>query len=435
MSGAAKRASGGPSYLLMTEELRNWAGNRSFAADRVRRPRTIEEIQEIVLRSTKLRALGTRHSFNEIGETSGDLVSTENLTRVVCLDRKARRVIVEGGISYGRLCQVLAEAGLALPNMASLPHISVAGACATATHGSGERNGNLATAVTSLDIVRADGTLVSISKERDGDRFNGSVVSLGALGVVARLTLELLPSFSVRQRLFENLPLDDLVRHFDEIESSAYSVSLFTEWKAPVINQVWLKQVDDREFGDSFFGASAAIRNVNPIPGAEAVNCTDQMGVAGSWHERLPHFRMEFTPSSGDELQTEYLVPRANALDAILSVSRLRDRIAPLLHICEVRAIAADELWMSPCYHQECIAIHFTWKKMPDQVTALLPDIETALVPLGARPHWGKIFSMPPDHVRSQYPRLGDFQALMKEFDPGCKFENEFLSRYVSEGP
>jgi xylitol oxidase len=322
--------------------------------------------------------------------------------------------------------------GLAIHNLASLPHISVAGAVATATHGSGDRNGNLATAVATIEWVTAKGEMKTLSR---GDAaFDGAVVSLGALGVVTRLTLDVMPAFELRQAIYEGLPFDALFAHFDVITSMAYSVSLFTDWRGDAINQVWLK----RRAGDATssieltdLGASPAARDVHPIPGMPTENCTQQMNVPGPWHERLPHFRMEFVPSSGEELQSEYFVPRERAIEALRAVNELRERITPLLQISEIRTIAADHLWMSPCYRQPCVGVHFTWKKDWPAVSALLPTIEAALAPLGARPHCGKLFTMPPEHIRSCYPRLNDFRDLMRACDPHGRFHNAFLERNI----
>src|SRR5687768_3173312 len=301
-------------------------------------------------------------------------------------------VTIEGGVRYGPLCQYLQREGYALHNLASLPHISVAGACATATHGSGDSNGNLATAVTALEFVNARGELVALSQAEDGEQFQGTVVGLGGVGVITKLTLEVQPTFNMSQRVYENLPLTQLEDHFDEITSSAYSVSLFTDWQNASFNQVWVKRrVSDELAGaesSTFFGARPAHIHRHPIVTMSAENCTEQMGIPGPWYERLPHFRIGFTPSSGDELQTEYLIPRQYAVAAIQAINRLRDHIFPLLQISEIRTIAADALWMSPCYQQLCVAIHFTWVKDWQAVRQLLPLIEEQLAPFQARPHW-----------------------------------------------
>jgi xylitol oxidase len=413
----------------------NWAGNFSYSAARTHYPETVDQVREIVARAGKVKALGTRHSFNAIADCSEDHISLSRLDRVIRINPDRKTVTVEAGIRYGHLGEHLHRAGYALKNMASLPHISVAGACATATHGSGDANGNLATAVTAMELVTADGELVELSRESHGAQFDGMVVALGGLGIVTSLTLDIVPSFLIRQDVYENLPWAQFERHFDAIAATAYSVSFFTDWQKDRVNQVWLKhRVEDGDFREpapTFFGAALAPVERHPISSVSAEHCTTQHGVPGPCHERLPHFRMDFTPSSGQELQSEYFVPRQNAVAAFAAVAGMRESIRPLLQISELRTIAADALWMSPCYRQACAAIHFTWKPDWPGVRSVLPMIEAKLAPLGARPHWGKLFTLSPEYLQSRYERLPDFRRLLLQFDPRGKFRNEFLDGYI----
>jgi xylitol oxidase len=414
-------------------ELTNWAGNLTYGAARVHRPETLDELRVVVAGSAKVRALGSRHSFNRIADTDADLITMERLGRVLAIDEEARTVTVEGGIRYGELALELHRRGFALHNLASLPHISVAGACATATHGSGDGNGNLATAVSALEIVTADGDLVALSRAADGDRFLGAVVGLGGLGVVARLSLDIVPAYEVRQDVYERLTLGQLEAHYDAITSAAYSVSLFTDWSGPSINQVWVKALAAggvAEAAPELFGARLVPARRHPIAELPSDNCTEQ-GSAGPWHERLPHFKLEFTPSRGDELQSEYFVPRRHALAAIRALAAMSAAITPLLYISELRTIAADQLWMSTSYGQDSVALHFTWKQDWPAVRELLPAIEAQLAPFGARPHWGKLFTMAPEALQARYQRLADFRELLGFYDPQGKFRNAFLDTYI----
>lgn len=417
----------------------NWAGNYVYRAARRHTPETVAQIRELVRRGDKLKALGSRHSFNDIADTTEDLLSLTHFQRVVALDTERRAVTVEGGIRYGELCRFLHHAGYALHNLASLPHISVAGACATATHGSGVGNGNLATALSALEMVIADGEVVSLSREQDGEAFEGAVVGLGSLGVVTRLTLDIEPTYAMRQEVYENLPLEHLEAHFDAILSSAYSVSLFTDWRGARFNQVWRKRriTEDAslDIEPVWFGATLAERPLHPIAELSAENCTEQMGIPGPWHERLPHFRMNFQPSSGAELQSEYLVPHRYALAALRALAGFRQEMAPLLQIAEIRAVAADTLWMSPCYRQACVAFHFTWIQDESAVKRLLPRLEAQLAPFEARPHWGKLFTIPPSQLPALFPKLPDFQRLLALYDPQGKFRNAFLDACLFGAP
>lgn len=422
----------------MAKELRNWAGNYSYSAANLHFPKTVPDVQALVRSCRKVKALGSRHSFNDIADSPEDLISLEYFDRLVEIDYERRVVTVDAGIRYGELCRQLHREGHALHNLASLPHISVAGACATATHGSGDRNGNLATVVAALELVTASGEVVVLSREDDGDRFQGAIAALGGLGVVTKLTLDIVPAFEVRQVVYENLPVAQLKDHFDDISSSAYSVSLFTDWRSERFKQVWVKhRVTDGApiaVEPEWFGATPATSKKHPIPGMSAENATEQLGIPGPWHERLPHFRMEFTPSSGEELQTEYLVPRPHAVAAIHTIDRLREQVAPLLQVSEVRTIAADNLWMSPCFGQACIGIHFTWIQDWPAVSKLLPLIEEQLAPFDARPHWGKLFTTTPERLEALYAKLPDFRQLLRDYDPHGKFRNTFLDTYIFGG-
>lgn len=411
--------------------IRNWAGNIEYSTPHIHHPRRVEEVQTLVRELKKCRVLGTRHCFNRIADSNHHLISTGGLNKVISLDHAAQTVTVEGGIQYGELAPYLDQQGYALHNMASLPHISVAGSIATATHGSGVGNGNLATAVTALELVTGDAEIKIIDKK---DLVRAAAVNLGVLGVVTKVSLSIQPRYQVRQTVYEQLPVAELTKHFSEIVSAGYSVSLFTDWRQDAINEVWVKSrmpSDGSRMSDvprELFGARAATAPLHPIAGTPAENCTEQMGISGPWHERLPHFRMGFTPSSGAELQSEYFVPFHHGVEALLAISRLGPQISPHLFISEIRTIAADELWLSPNRNQDSVALHFTWRQDWPAVSKLLPLIEKELTPFGVRPHWGKLFTMSPATLQRQYEKLDDFKMLAAEMDPEEKFRNEFVS-------
>jgi alditol oxidase len=411
----------------------NWAGNIAFSAREFHRPATVSELQAVVARARRIRVVATGHSFNDMADSPGAQVTLAGLPPEVEVDSAASRVRVAGGMSYAAVAGRLNRQGLALHNLASLPQISVAGACATGTHGSGRQNQSLAAAVCAMELVTAGGDLTEL-RRGDGS-FPGAVVHLGALGVVTRLVLQVVPSFDVSQRVYEDLPLEVLDDHFAGIMAAGYSVSMFTDWRAPRLTQLWIKR---REHAASpvteepWFAARPATSARNPVPGLPPDNCTRQLGVPGPWFERLPHFRPEFTPSAGDELQSEYLLPAGYALPALRALRQIGDRVAPVLRICEIRMIAADDLWLSPCYRQDSVAFHFTW--IPD-TAAVLPVvtlIEQGLAPFGARPHWGKVFTAPAAELRARYERLPDFLNLMHHYDPAAKFCNAYTTRYLT---
>ncbi|UHG90020.1 D-arabinono-1,4-lactone oxidase [Spirosoma oryzicola] len=421
--------------LVSDEKLKNWAGNYTYSTSRLYAAKSIEQVSELVKKYDKLKVLGTRHCFNGIADSTHNFISLREMDKVLAMDTEARTVTVDASMRYGQLAPYLDSKGYALHNLASLPHISVAGACATATHGSGVKNGNLATAVSAMEIVLANGDVRTLSRAKDGDTFRAAVVNLGALGVVTKMTLDVQPTFTMRQDVYVDLPLDQMSGNFDAIMSGGYSVSLFTDWQKKRVNEVWIKsrakKDDQAKAKPDFFGATLATKNLHPIAEISAENCTEQMGVPGPWYERLPHFRMGFTPSSGKELQSEYFVPYKNAVEAILAVERLRDHISPHLLISELRTIDADDLWMSMAYKQPSLAIHFTWKQDWASVSKVLPMIEKELEPFGARPHWGKLFTLSAAKLQSRYEKLDDFKKLVRDFDPKGKFRNAFLDSTI----
>jgi xylitol oxidase len=406
----------------MSERVTNWAGNIVFGARHLHRPTTVDQVQELVARGGPLRVLGSGHSFNRMADTTGDLITLADLPHVAEISDDRRSVRIDGGIKYGELAGILDRQGLALHNTASLPHISVAGAIATATHGSGVRNGNLATAVSSIDFI--DGTGKPVTLRRGDEDFNGAVVGLGALGVVTSLTLDVVPTFQVRQYVYDDVPREQVTAHLDEMLADGYSVSLFTNWIGLDVNHAWLKRLEP--ISGDWFGAHLADGPRHPVPGMPAMNSTEQNGVPGPWHLRLPHFRMEFTPSSGEELQSEYHVARENGLAAINAVAAIREQVAPVLQVCEIRTIAADELWLSPNYRRDSLALHFTWIADTDAVLPVVSALEAALAPLDARPHWGKVFTTSPETLRTAWEHFGDFQALVHKYDPDGTFRNEW---------
>lgn len=418
----------------MTDTERNWAGSHTYAAP-VLRPGSVAELQELVAVHDRVRALGSRHSFTDLPDAvsadgePGVLVELGGLPSDVVLD--GPQVTVGAGTTFGELGAHLHQSGWALATLASLPHISVAGAVATGTHGSGPTNRNLAALVAALEVVGPDGALRRVGRG-DAD-FAGTVVGLGALGVVTRVTLDVVPTYDVRQEVWHDLPwgaaVDELV-DLDQVLGSAYSVSLFTDWAGDTVPQVWVKQRADADLPD-LAPARRADGAVHMISGADTGAVTRQGGVPGPWHERLPHFRADRTPSQGEELQTEYFVPREAAAEAFRGLRARADLMAPLLLTSEVRTVAADDLWLSGAYERDAVALHFTWRRDWDGVHAVLPVLEELLVPLGARPHWGKCFTVDRSALDAAYPRLDDFRALRARVDPAGVFGNAWLDRVL----
>jgi alditol oxidase len=414
---------------MRADETTNWAGNVAFGASNYHAPTSVAQLQQLVARSDRVRAQGTGHSFNRVADTTGELVSLAALPRLVDIDTAAAQVRVSAGLRYGELAPRLDAAGFALRNLASLPHISVAGACATGTHGSGNENGNLATEVAAIEVVATSGELVELSRDTDPDRFAGVVIALGSLGVVSQLTLDLVPSYDIAQYVYEDLADDVLGGHIHEILGGGYSVSVFTDLST---TRIWRKcRASDPVPAGDWFGARPAVVAHHPLPGVSGDVATEQLGRPGPWHQRLPHFRLEFTPSKGEELQAEYLLDRRDAAVALAALRGIRDQIAPVLQIAEIRTVAADELWLSPSYRRDTVGFHFTFVRDEVAVAPVLAAIEQVFAPFEPRPHWGKLFGLSPDVVREQYQRMADFGRLLREYDPVGKFGNELTDRYL----
>ena len=414
----------------------NWAGNIKFGAARYHEPQTVAQVHEIVRRAGKVRAIGSRHCFNAIADTSGDLLWLGRMDNAAVINREARTATVNAGITYEALCPQLHAAGFALPNLASLKHITVIGACITATHGSGNALGNLATAISRLEMVNANGDVIELSREHDGDVFNGAVVSLGALGVVTKVTLDLEPAFLMQQDNYEKLPFSEVYAHFDKITATGYSVSFFPTWQNDFVETVWVKQrvptLTPITVPENLFGATLASAAPSGLLPPDRV--LTPHGRPGVWHERLPHYAFHDAVRTGNELQSEYFFPRQHAVAAIQTVAGLRAGLARILGLSEIRTVRRDELWLSSAYGQDTVGIHFNWLKDEEGVQTFLPTLERALALYGARPHLGKLFAMSPAQLEAVYPRMADFRALVKRSDPTGKFSNQFVEKYVMGG-
>ena len=408
--------------------MQNWSKNVDFNDRGYLQPESLAELQELVLGNAKLRVRGTAHCFNEIANTSSYAVNLSKMPQTIEISPELNSVTVAAGLKYGELAPVLHEQGWALNNLASLPHISIAGSISTGTHGSGIKNQNLANQVLSLDLVTAEGEIRHIN--RTNPAFNALVVGLGLGGIVYQYELKIEPTFKIRQVIYPEIPLDVLQRSFDQIMGTAYSVSYFTDWGNDQIGNLWCKFRDDEVIPERIGGMAKADKKYHPIPSVDPVACTDQLGEPGFWHERLSHFKLDFTPSVGEEIQTEFFVDRNDAAAAIEAVSKLGAEISPLLWITELRTITADDLWLSGAYQRDTLAIHFTWKK-DDAIYSVIEKVETALRPFNYRPHWGKVSTADAQYLMSVYPKMSEFKALVEALDPTKKFENSFTRKVL----
>lgn len=408
----------------MTQQ--NWSKNVDFNDREFLQPVLLRELQELIRSYRKIRARGTAHCFNEIANTSSYAINLAKMPKTIEVNADTNSVTVAAGLTYGELAPVLHNQGWALNNLASLPHISIGGSISTGTHGSGVKNQNLANQVISLDMVTAEGGLRHI--DRTHPAFNAVIVGLGLGGIVYQYELRIEPTFEIRQVIYPEIPLDVLQRNFDQIMGTAYSVSYFTDWSSAQVGNLWCKFRDGEVIPESVGGSEKADKKYHPIPAVDPIACTEQLGVEGEWHQRLSHFKLEFTPSVGEEIQAEFFIDRKDAAAAIEAISKLGDQIAPLLWITELRTIAADELWLSGAYQRDSLGIHFTWKK-DDAIYPVIEKVEAALRPFSYRPHWGKVFTADAKYLSSVYPKMSEFIALTQALDPTGKFENTFTRR------
>ncbi len=414
---------------------RNWADNHIFAAKRIHRPESTDQVGRLVAATARIRAVGTRHSFHDLADSDGDLIDLGGIAPDLTIDREGMTATVGAGTPYSILARQLHERGFALHNLASLPHISVAGAVATGTHGSGDTNGTLSSAVAGLEIVAADGEPRRVL--RGDEDFDAMVVGLGAFGIVTRVTLDIQPTFEVRQDTFVDLSWDRLLAQADALFSSAYSVSIMTRWGRGTVDHIWLKtRLDAASDGESP-GARLGLTPgpSSPLAPAEAgedpADRLNPFGVPGPWSERLAHFRPEALPGDPDQIQSEYIIPRHRLAEVVAAVRPLAARIDPILDTTELRTIAADTLWLSPAYRRDAVGVQFTWRKRPAAVDAMSRELEALLIPLGARPHWAKLIHSPAPTLAPLYPRFADFKDRVASWDPDGKFRNAYLERHV----
>lgn len=411
----------------MTSGLGNWAGTYHFAAREVIGARTVDDVRRAVAAGGRVRAIGTRHSFTDLADTSGTLISLAGIAPDPVLDESAWTVTVGAGTSYGVLAAWLQERGWALGNLASLPHVSIAGATATGTHGSGTGNQVLSAAIAGLEYVDARGESRYVGRADPG--LAGLAVGLGAFGIITRVTLDVEPSYLVRQDMYGGLSWDRALADLDGIMSAAYSVSLFTTWLGDSVQLAWVKRRLDAVPGPAdpvpgdFYGARLA---TGPVRLADApADSLTPVGVPGPWSQHLPDFRADSEPGTGNEIQTEYLVPLDQGAAALAAVRSLGRRMSRVLLVSQIRAVAADHLWLSGAQGHAALAIRFSWRRDIKRIIALLPTLQEALEPFGARPHWGTVwrrFSLDP-----LYPRLADARNLFEQLDPDGRFSTDRL--------
>ncbi len=409
--------------------MKNWSGNIEYRPAEIARPESISELQKVVADASKVRAYGSGHSFNTLADTDGTLIAFSEFDKNIEIDSSKMLVRVPAGVRYGEVAPKLHANGFALRNMGSLPHITVVGATSTGTHGSGVGNKNLSGSIAEIELITATGDAITL----DQSELPAARVALGSIGIIHHLTLDIVPTYDVAQTVYFDLPFVQLISNLDAILSAGYSVSVLSMWGDEFVDQVWVKSkigTNPVLTQNEWFGAKLATRKSNPIREADSAAATEQFGLPGPWFERLPHFKLDFTPSFGEELQTEYFIDRKDAPAALNAIYKIREELSELIMVCEMRTVAQDENWLSEAYGRETFVFHFTWRPNIPAVEKLLLKIEASLEPFKARPHWGKVFTNNAFDFSSLYPKFNSFLTYRGTYDPSRKFVNKLLETW-----
>ena len=409
--------------------MKNWSGNIEYRPAQIARPSSISELQKVVADSSNVRAYGSGHSFNTLADTDGTLIAFSEFDKNIAIDSSKMLVRVPAGVRYGEVAPKLHANGFALRNMGSLPHITVVGATSTGTHGSGVGNKNLSGSIAEIELITATGDAITL----DQSELPAARVALGSIGIIHHLTLDIVPTYDVAQTVYFDLPFVQLISNLDAILSAGYSVSVLSMWGDEYVDQVWVKSkigTNPVLTQNEWFGAKLATRKSNPIREADSAAATEQFGLPGPWFERLPHFKLDFTPSFGEELQTEYFIDRKDAPAALNAIYKIREELSELIMVCEMRTVAQDENWLSEAYGRETFVFHFTWRPNIPAVEKLLLKIEASLEPFNARPHWGKVFTNNAFDFSSLYPKFNSFLTYRGTYDPSRKFVNKLLETW-----
>ena len=409
--------------------MKNWSGNIEYRPADIARPESISVLQKVVAGASKVRAYGSGHSFNTLADTDGTLIAFSEFDKNIEIDSSKMLVRVPAGVRYGEVAPKLHANGFALRNMGSLPHITVVGATSTGTHGSGVGNKNLSGSIAEIELITATGDAITL----DQSELPAARVALGSIGIIHHLTLDIVPTYDVAQTVYFDLPFVQLISNLDAILSAGYSVSVLSMWGDEFVDQVWVKSkigTNPVLTQNEWFGAKLATRKSNPIREADSAAATEQFGLPGPWFERLPHFKLDFTPSFGEELQTEYFIDRKDAPAALNAIYKIREELSELIMVCEMRTVAQDENWLSEAYGRETFVFHFTWRPNIPAVEKLLLKIEASLEPFKARPHWGKVFTNNAFDFSSLYPKFNSFLTYRGTYDPSRKFVNKLLETW-----
>ena len=431
------------------QEWQNWAGNQSASPVQVAQARDPDDVSLVVRsaadRGLRVRPVGAGHSFTAAAVTDGVLLRLDHLSGVTSVDAATGRVRVLAGTRLHQLNPALQEVGLALPNLGDIDRQALAGAIATGTHGTGARLHGIASAVTGLTLVLADGTVLECSAQRHTDVFEAARVGLGALGVVTEVELQCVPAFRLHavERPEPLLPL------LERVQEEADAHDHFELYWFPHTDRTMTKRNDRVDEGTDVPG---------PLPAWRAWVDDELMAnglfeqvnrVAARWPATVPAMAQvtgraqtarEFTDDSWRVfcsrravrfVESEYAVPRAAVRDVVLALKDWVDRHDEALPFpVEVRFLAADDVWLSTAYARDTayVAVH-QYHRM--EHTRYFAAFEAIVAEHDGRPHWGKLHTLDADRLRALYPRFDDFLAVRRKLDPTGLFGNAYLEQVL----
>jgi len=429
----------------------NWAGTAS--ADPVRRhwPRSTDEIADAITAAAKddlpVRALGSGHSFTAAAATSGAALDLSGWTGIVAADLDSGLVTVRSGTTIRELNAALEMLGLAMANLGDIDAQTVSGAISTGTHGTGARLGGIATQVTGIELVTADGSVVSCSADARPDLFSAARVSLGALGVISTITLQCTPAFALAADE-RPMPLDEVLGRFGELaaDNDHFEFYWFPYGKNALVkrnNRVaggnaapgampnWRRFLEYEVMENAAFGAlcrtgRAVPATIKPLNRLAAATLSKRSYSA-------PSHQVFVTPRRVRFVESEYAVPREALLDVLGELRAGVPRLAhPVMFPVEVRIAAADDVWLSTAYGRDSayVAIH-QYVGLPYQEYFQL--FESVASAAGGRPHWGKMHTRDAAYLTGAYPRFADFLRVRDETDPGRLFANRYLEQVFGD--
>lgn len=433
-------------------EWRNWAGNQTAEPTSVLRPTSVQELVDVVLKAAsqdqQVKPIGSGHSFTAIGVAPGIQLDMSGLARIVSADHATGLVTVEAGMPLHRLNRELAAQGLAMTNLGDIEVQTISGALSTGTHGTGERFGGLTTQIRGMQLVTADGTLRELDPNQSPDLYEMARLGLGALGVIATVTLQTEPLFAVHAEE-KPMPMPEVLDRFDELASA---VDHFEFYWFPHTNGTLTKHntrqpgdvalqplgrlkrwVDDELLSNTLFGTLQTLERRIPAL-IRPVNKFSTKVLGARTYTDLS-YKIFTSPRRVRFCEMEYAIPRESVVDVLKELDASIERSGMLISFpVEVRVAAADDIPLSTASGRDSayIAVHMDNRNDHEPYFRL---VESIMTNVQGRPHWGKLHYLGRDDFAERYPRFGDFVAIRDRVDPQGRFSNPYLDRVLGPPP